>query len=176
MADRHPDGRPVTGPADVGRRGQARWRGLARTRGRLGDDRGQLTVVVALLTPLLVGGGWGLLADGGHALAARGDAIDTAAEAARAGAQGLDLGYYRASGKIRLDPADADQRARRFLAQVGAQGTVTATPRTVTVTVTRVVNTQLLALLGVATLTEHGTASAVPVSTLPAANPGGGGP
>jgi Flp pilus assembly protein TadG len=144
---------------------------LSRRRQRWRDDRGQLTVVVALLTPLIIGGGWGLLVDGGHALTARGDAIDTAAEAARAGAQALDLGVYRATGTIRLDPADARRRGERFLTQVGAQGTVTATPRAVTVVVTRTVHPQLLGLLGVSTLTEHGRASALPVSTLPA---GGG--
>lgn len=159
-------GRPTTRP----RRAFARWR---RSR-RLADDRGQIFVVVVLIVPLIVSGGLGLIVDGGQALAAKGNAIDTAAEAARAGAQGLDLGYYRASGIIRLDPVDARRRAGRFLAQVGAQGTVNATPRTVTVTVTQVVRTQLIDFLGVRTLTEHGTASAVPVSTPPAA--AGGGP
>jgi len=151
-----------------------RLAGRRRPRGRARGDRGQLTAVVALLTPLIIGGGWGLLVDGGHALTARGDAIDTAAEAARAGAQALDLGVYRATGTIRLNPADADRRAQRFLAQVGAQGRATATPAAVTVTVTRTVHTQLLGLLGVATLTEHGSASALPVTTLPGVAAGGG--
>ena len=74
-----------------------RWNAFAR------DERGRVTAFVVVITTacLLFAG---LVLDGGLALAAKTKAIGQAQEAARAGAQALDLATYRANGKARLDP------------------------------------------------------------------------
>ncbi|OHV23997.1 hypothetical protein BBK14_23670 [Parafrankia soli] len=105
----------------------------------------------------------GLVVDGGLALNRKAAAISLAAEAARAGAQGLDLETYRSSGIVQLDRAAARRRAEQYLAGSGAQGTVTATAAMVTVTVTVAVATQLLGIVGVDTLTVTGQATAAPI-------------
>ncbi|MEU6351109.1 hypothetical protein ABZ896_17515 [Streptomyces sp. NPDC047072] len=104
----------------------------------------------------------GLVADGGLALAAKVRAIGEAQEAARAGAQALDLATYRTSGTVRLVPGQAHALARAYLGSTGDAGTVTVNDDTVTVTVTVHQRTQLLGLLGVDSLTVTGTGSAHP--------------
>ncbi len=76
-----------------------------------------------------------------------------------------------------LDPAQAHRLAQDYLTAAGAQGTVTATPALVTVTVTAVTGTHLLTVLGVEQITVTGSASAAPVHGVnaPAAGPQAGG-
>jgi hypothetical protein len=105
----------------------------------------------------------GLVLDGGLALSAKVRAIDEAQEAARAGAQALDLAAYRRDGTVRLLPSQARQLARQYLATTGDTGTATVTADTITVTVTAHQHTQLLDLAGLNTLTVTGTGSAHPV-------------
>jgi hypothetical protein len=123
------------------------------------EEHGRVTAFVVVLTSgcLFFAG---LVLDGGLALAAKTRAIGQAQEAARAGAQELDLAAYRAAGVLRLDPVPAQAAARHYLATVAATGTVTLTGNTVQVTVTTTQPTQLLGLLGIGeiTVTGHGQA------------------
>jgi hypothetical protein len=116
--------------------------------------------VVVLLIGLFALAGLGL--DGGLALAAKVRATGHAESAARAGAQAIDLAVYRATGQLRLVPAQADALAHGYLAEIGATGAVTVTGDTVTVTVTTTQPTQLLSLIGVREIGAHGSGSAHP--------------
>jgi Flp pilus assembly protein TadG len=104
----------------------------------------------------------GLTLDGGLALAAKVEANGQAEAAARAGAQAIDLTVYRTNNRLQLVPAQAVDNAQSYLAAVGASGTVTVSGDTVTVTVTASQNTQLLGMVGISSLTVHGTGSAHP--------------
>jgi hypothetical protein len=138
--------------------GLCRWNMWRR--GWWAGDEGRVSAfVVTLLVAILALAG--LTLDGGLALAAKVRANGQAA-AARVGAQALDLGAYRATGAVRLVPAQAAADARSYLATVGATGTVTVTGDTVTVTVTATHPTQLLGLVGIPALSVHGSASAHP--------------
>ncbi|KJE19432.1 putative Flp pilus-assembly TadE/G [Frankia torreyi] len=127
------------------------------------SDDGYVTAFFAILVVALFALA-GLALDGGGALNAKTRAISTAAEAARAGAQALDLAVYRADGTRQLDPEQARARALAFLAGADADGTASATLTTVTVTVTATYQPQLLTLVGVGPLHLTGTASASPRS------------
>ncbi|WP_239340913.1 pilus assembly protein TadG-related protein [Frankia sp. CiP3] len=142
-----------------------------------GWDGGQITAFFAVFAVALLALA-GLTVDGGRALATKSKAISTAAEAARAGAQALDLLTYRTTGVPQLDPAQARRLAQDYLTAADAQGVVTATPVLVTVTVTAVTGTHLLTVLGVRQITVTGTASSTPVRGVGAsvAGPPGGGP
>lgn len=123
------------------------------------SEQGQVTsfVVVFSLTLLVVAG---LVLDGGLLLNARQQAADIAGEAARAGAQAVDIGALRASGRHAIDPLQALADADAYLRQVEADGVVTATAEQVTVTVTRTQRLQLLPLVGLREATVTGTGSA----------------
>ncbi|QNP74982.1 hypothetical protein IAG44_39930 [Streptomyces roseirectus] len=136
------------------------------------QDRGQITVFVVILTTAVVMFA-GLLLDGGLALAAQVRALGEAQEAARAGAQALDLNAYRTTGTVRLLPDEARTRARTHLAGTGSGdiGTVTVTDDTVTVTVTAHQRTQLLRVLGLDTLTVTATGTARPAHGITTPDP-----
>ena len=134
---------------------------LHRWVGRLRGDQGSGTVwaigivaVVALLA--------GAVLDGGNAMAARVQALDIAQQAARAGANQLDLAALRNQGLVRLDPGAAQTAAEGFLREAGVTGTVTATAAQVSVTVTRSQPTLVLQAIGVDTIGMTATATAVP--------------
>ncbi|MFB6556554.1 pilus assembly protein TadG-related protein, partial [Streptomyces sp. NPDC056405] len=66
-----------------------------------GDDRGQATAFVIGIAAAL----WlfaGIVVDGGLALAGKARALDVAQEAARSGAQQLDVGQLRHHDEVRL--------------------------------------------------------------------------
>ena len=105
----------------------------------------------------------GVVLDGGTAMATRVQALDIAQQAARAGANQLDLAALRARGQTVLDPAAAQAAATAFLAQAGISGTATATLTEVTVTVTRSQPTTLLQLIGKTSIAMTATAHATPV-------------
>jgi Flp pilus assembly protein TadG len=105
----------------------------------------------------------GLLFDVAAAMTAKVSALQVAQQAARAGADQLDLLTLRTSGQTRLDPAAAQTAAEQWLDQAGAAGTATATTEQVTVTVTVTQPTVLLDAVGVATFTLSATATAQPV-------------
>jgi len=104
----------------------------------------------------------GLALDPGEAYAAKIRAIGQAEEAARAGAQQINLTVYRTTGALQLDPSAAEQAAQRYLAAEGATGTATATTAQVTVAITTSYRTQLWQLVGVKTIAVHATGTATP--------------
>jgi hypothetical protein len=119
-----------------------RWRNL------LCDEQGRVTAFVVLIASacLLFAG---VVLDGGLALASKVQAIGQAEEAARAGAQELDLAAYRSNGTVRLNPSTAQAAAQRYLASVGATGTVSVADNTVRVRVQVRQRTQLLKIIGI---------------------------
>lgn len=130
----------------------------------LRDQHGRVSAfVVVLATACLLFAG--LVLDGGLTLAAKTRAIGQAQEAARAGAQELDLSAYRTTGVFRLDPTHAQAAAQRYLTTVHATGTVTVTGNTVTVTVTTRTPTQLLSLIGISEITVTAAGRAEPQQT-----------
>ena len=135
---------------------------LLLVRGRMCGDRGSamgfglLAVFLAVLFA-------GVILDGGTAMATRVQALDIAQQAARAGANQLDLTALRERGQTILDPAAAQNAAAAFLAQAGITGTATATLTEVTVTVTRSQPTTLLHLIGKTSIAMTATAHATPV-------------
>lgn len=124
-------------------------------------DEGRVSAFVVVLTLGILTLA-GLTLDGGLALAAKVEANGQAEAAARAGAQAIDLTVYRTNNRLQLVPAQAVDNAQSYLAAVGASGTVTVSGDTVTVTVTASQNTQLLGMVGISSLTVHGTGSAHP--------------
>ncbi|WP_435158161.1 hypothetical protein [Amycolatopsis sacchari] len=132
-----------------------RWRAFVE------DEHGRVTAFVVLITTacLLFAG---LVLDGGMALAAKTRAIGQAEEAARAGSQELDLATYRSSGTVRLNPAAAQATAQRYLASVGASGSVTVAGDTVSARVDAHQPTQLLGLVGISDIAVTGDGQAHP--------------
>jgi hypothetical protein len=131
--------------------------GLRRPRG----DAGQITafVVVMMAALILLAG---LVLDGGLTLAARERALGDAQEAARAGAQAINLAAFRQDGRLVLIPGQAAADARAYLAAIGAAGVVSVTGNTVTVTVRIVQPMQILDAAGLRAITVHATATATP--------------
>jgi len=124
-------------------------------------DSGQITAfVVVMATALILLAG--LVLDGGLTLSARERALGLAQEAARAGAQGVNLAIYRQSGNLVLSPALAAADAQQYLASTGSQGTVQVTGNIVTVTVTITQRMQILDAAGLHAITVHASASATP--------------
>ena len=126
---------------------------------RARDERGQVTAMVAILSVALLALG-ALVFDGGQIFTARREANNLARQAARAGAQQLDIAQARA-GTFTLDPAAADTAVRAYLDDQGITPTsVRITGDRVEVTVTLTQPTRLLALLGIEERTVTATASA----------------
>lgn len=132
-----------------------------RTRQLRKDENGRVTafVVIITLAALLFAG---LVLDGGLALAAKVRAMGEAQEAARAGAQEIDLAAYRADGTLRPIPHQASASAHSYLAAAGHTGTVSVAGNTVNVTVRINQPTQLLGLAGIGSITVTGSGQAQP--------------
>lgn len=130
---------------------------------RPGDD-GMVAVLTVLLAVALFALA-GLVIDGGRAIAARQHAADLAGQAARAGADSLDLTAYRSSGIDLLDAPAARAAACAFVAaaEPGDSCQATVNGDTITVLVTTRTPTVLLGLIGYDTFTTRGEASALPV-------------
>lgn len=124
-------------------------------------EAGSVTVFVAIsmLGLLLL---LGLVADGGAKLRATQRADATAAEAARAGGQALDIPNAISGSGIRVDRSIAVAAAITYLRQAGHNGTVRVSDdRTrLLVTVTDTAPTAFLNLIGISTLTVTGHAEA----------------
>ena len=86
----------------------------------------------------------GLVVDGGRKIIALREASHLADNAARAGAQAVDLDILRSTGTIALDPLQATTFASEYLAAAGHNGDVAVAGDTVTVTVTLTVDPALL--------------------------------
>ena len=126
---------------------------------RATDETGSITAFVAVVAIALVMVA-GMAYDGGQVISAHNAARNDAEQAARAGAQQIDLTHLRKTNEPRLDSAKAESTALDYLAQTGSTGTVAVTDASVTVTVTRV---QPLRILPGAdrTITVTETATAV---------------
>ncbi|WP_405956896.1 pilus assembly protein TadG-related protein [Streptomyces phaeochromogenes] len=149
----------------------SRLAGIAvRLRVRIRDDDGQVNAFIVVFAVAVVMFA-GLVLDGGLALATKVRALGEAQEAARAGAQALDLAAYREHNIVRLAPDRARTRAQEYLAATDDSGTVAVTADTVTVTVTVQQRTQLLGVLGMDFLTVTGTGTAHPVRGVNAPEP-----
>jgi hypothetical protein len=134
---------------------------MARQRRGRPGDAGQITAFVVVIMAaliLLVG----LVLDGGLTLDARERALAEAQEAARAGAQAINLAIYRQNGSLVINPAEAAADARAYLVGIGASGTVSIAGNVVTVTVSIVQPMQILDAAGLESITVHATASAIP--------------
>ncbi|MZG16607.1 hypothetical protein GTY44_24505 [Streptomyces sp. SID5914] len=123
------------------------------------DDRGQIAafVVGTVLALWLFAG---MVVDGGLALAGKARALDTAQEAARTGAQQLDIGRLRSTDDVRLTGEKAATAARAYVTSTGDNGTATVHGDKVTVRVTHRQRAQILQLIGVRTLTVTASATA----------------
>lgn len=135
---------------------------LTHVRAKLadGDDRGQITafVVGTFVTLWLFAG---IVVDGGLALAGKAQALDVAQEAARSGAQQLDVGRLRrGDDDVRLVRTEAAAAARAHVASTGDRGSVSVKGDAVTVQVTHQQPTQILQMIGLRTLTVHATGTA----------------
>jgi Flp pilus assembly protein TadG len=133
-----------------------RWRALRDPERR--EDGMVTAFTVIIVTALVLFAGLAL--DGGLALDSRIKAIDEAQEAARAGAQALNVATYRSSGQAVLDPSAAVGAANAYLAGTGDAGTVSVNGTVVTVMVTRSQHTRILSIIGIGSMTAHETASA----------------
>lgn len=127
---------------------------------QLSDDRGAISTFLAVIFLALLMAA-GLVVDGGRKIIALRDASHLADNAARAGAQAIDLDTLRASGQLSVDPAAATTLAVDYLAATGHQGEVSVTGDTVSVTVTLTVDP---ALLPVGQMTVTATETAAPVT------------
>lgn len=101
----------------------------------------------------------GLAYDGGQIVTAQATARDLAANAARAGAQEVDLDELRATGRAALDIDAATQAAEDYLTRTGHQGTVTVNGPSITVSA-HVVQPMLILPLPDRTVTATDTATA----------------
>lgn len=133
-------------------------------------ETGSVALAAAIFFPavLIVAG---LVLDGGFALAARQRAASTAENAARAGAQALDIDELRRTGRVQLDQRAAAAAARTYLSRVGGTGTVEVHGTTVTVTVSVRQPMTLLRLSGLTTVTVTGRATARAASGITGAAP-----
>src|SRR3546814_6493357 len=86
----------------------------------------------------------GMAYDGGQVIHANNAARNDAEQAARAGAQRIDLTHLRLTSEPRLDPAEAEAAALAYLTQVGATGSVSVSGAHITVTVTRTQELRIL--------------------------------
>jgi Flp pilus assembly protein TadG len=128
---------------------------------RLGRDDGMIAAfVVVAIVGLFALVGFAL--DEGLAFAAKLRAVGQAEQAARAGAQQIDLTAYRTNGTLRLRPAAAVTAAQDYLNADHATGTATVNGDTVVVHVTALYDTQLLGIAGIHTITVHATGTATP--------------
>ncbi len=124
------------------------------------DDRGSVTLfaVVLAFALLLVAG---LVLDGSAKLTGQRRVDNEAEQAARAGAQAVDLSTLRATGTARLDAGAARTAALRFLGTAGyPDGQVTVTGRDITVRLTAQQPTKVLGVIGIRTFTLTGTGRA----------------
>lgn len=123
------------------------------------DETGTITAFVAVVAFALVMVA-GMAYDGGQVIRAHNAARNDAEQAARAGAQQIDLTHLRSTNEPRLEVGKAEAAALDYLARSSATGTVSVSDASVTVTVTRV---QPLRILPGAdrTITVTETATAV---------------
>ncbi|WP_456789703.1 pilus assembly protein TadG-related protein [Cellulomonas sp. P5_C5] len=125
-------------------------------------ERGSASVFVVGMVVVLFALA-GLVADGGRAINARVEIMDDAEQAARSGANQIDVNSLRGAGSATIDPVEAQQAATAFLTARGYQAgriTVTADAQTVDVVVQDTVPTSLLQLAFIDSFEIEGSATA----------------
>ena len=122
---------------------------------RFRDERGALSTFVAVIALALLMAA-GLAVDGGRKVAALREASHLADNAARAGAQAVDLDTLRTTGQLRLLPEEATARAADYLTSLGHRGQIQVAGVTLSLTVDPV-----LLPVGPMTVTATETAAAV---------------
>jgi len=126
------------------------------------DQRGSATVfMLGFATVLIVGAG--LVVDGGLALNARSRLTDDAEQAARAGANAIDVPSLRDRGQLVVDPSRASAIAAGFLSERGYQNiSVSVNGNRVTASAESTADTAILGLIGIGSFTVRGDAVAEP--------------
>lgn len=125
----------------------------------LNNERGAMSTFLAVIALSLLMAA-GLAVDGGRKIAALREASHIADNAARAGAQAVDVDTLRTTGVLVVDADQATTNAEVYLTSVGHTGSVTVATDTVTVTVSVTVDAVLLPI-GDITVTATETATAV---------------
>jgi len=125
---------------------------------RLRADGGSITAFVAAFAVALFAL-FGLVVDGGRALAARQRAYDEAEQAARAGAGALSVSGLRA-GDVQIDDAAAVEAAQAFTQDWGHPGTAVVAGGVVEVTIRYRMPTDVLGMIGIGSLSITAVGSA----------------
>jgi Flp pilus assembly protein TadG len=128
------------------------------------SERGAISAMVIVLIVMLFAVA-GLMYDGGRAINARQQAFDDAEQAARAGANQIDMERFRADGTVVIMPGAADAAVREYLAQLDRSYTtvnVGVTGDAVHVELGRTVPTGLLQLVFVSSFDVSGAATSQP--------------
>jgi Flp pilus assembly protein TadG len=125
-------------------------------------QRGSATVfVLGFAAVLMVGAG--LVVDGGLALNKRSQVADDAEQAARSGANAIDVAALRDRGQLVVDASQATAVASDFLSERGYTNIgVVVNGNEVTAAADGSVDTAILSLVGINTFTVHGEATATP--------------
>jgi Flp pilus assembly protein TadG len=145
-------------------------RAVRRAAGSRPDEDGTATAFVIGFAIVLLACA-GLVIDGGTALNARMKLADDVEQAARTGAQQIDLPYLRANDAVRLEPVGAETAAENYLGSIGysdydAQVVPDATGRlsSVRVVAQDTVPVTMLALIGVPPFDIRASATAEAVT------------
>lgn len=137
---------------------------MARARRRRRDERGAISaMIVTLIVMLFVLAG--LVVDGGFAINARERVYDDAEQAARRGANQIDLETLRATGEVVILEGQARQLATDYMIQRGYDAgrvNVTVGEGEVTVWAEQTVNTTLLQLIFISDFQVEGSATSRP--------------
>jgi len=134
---------------------------------RSGVERGEGAAIWLVLVTVALVALAGLVFDGGRAVAARGEAMSIAQQAARSGADAVSAGSLHGGVDPAVGVAAAETAAWAVLDAAGVQpgdAAVTATAASVTVTVTVTRRTAILSIVGKDTLSGTATATAQPVT------------
>lgn len=125
------------------------------------DDRGAISTFLAVLGLALLMAA-GLAVDGGQKIASLRDASHLADNAARAGAQAVDVDHLRTTGEVHLNEPEALALADNYLTAAGHDGTITVDTAAATVTVTvTLTHRPVLLPTGDITVTATETATAI---------------
>ena len=122
-------------------------------------EKGAISTFMAVIAFALLMSA-GLAVDGGRKVNALREASHLADNAARAGAQAVDLDTLRSTGQLRLLPDQATTQVDQYLDRLGHTAQVSITGDTISVTVSITVNPILLPT-GPITVTATETATAI---------------
>ncbi|MEX2622951.1 MAG: pilus assembly protein TadG-related protein [Acidimicrobiia bacterium] len=124
------------------------------------NERGAVSTFLAVIALALLMAA-GLAIDGGRKVNALREASHLADNAARAGAQAVNIDTLRTTGDLTLLPADAANRADQYLTSLGySADDVTVTGDSITVTISLTIDPVLLPT-GPITVTATETATAI---------------